>query len=179
MSDPFIAEIRMFGFTFAPYGWAACNGQLVPVQQNTALFALIGTAFGGDGRTTFGLPNFQGAVPVGVGDGPGLTPRSMGEEGGETQLSLLTSEMPAHNHPAVVGRTPLGTASAPAANLLPTAENSTQVSCYDLVSTAPLNTTMSPYMLFPQGGGQPHENRQPYLAVGFCMALRGVFPQFQ
>lgn len=178
MSEPFFAEIRMFAFTFAPYQWAACNGQTMLISQNPPLYSLIGTKFGGDGQTTFRLPNFQGAVPVGVGAGPGLTPRNMADSGGATQTTLTYNQMPVHDHNAVVTRTPLGTTSTPSNTVLPSAENSPAVSCYDLATTDPLNTTFAAQTLSQQGGGQPHENRQPFQAVGFCICLEGYYPTF-
>src|ERR1700759_4654972 len=112
MSDPFVAEIRIFAGNFAPRGWATCDGQLMPISQNTALFSLLGTQYGGDGKSTFALPNFEGSAPRGMGNGPGLTPRPQGEVGGETSVTLLQSQMPQHNHP-VTGNTAAGNQNSP------------------------------------------------------------------
>lgn len=169
MSDPFVAEIRMFGFNFPPRGWAQCNGQLMPISQNTALFSLLGTTYGGNGSTTFGLPDLQSRVPIGPGQGPGLSLRDLGEMGGVAAHALLPSEVPSHSHelraaPSGVSRDPSGAALASAAN------NS-------VVYRSPgVLTSMSAESLAPAGGSQPHNNRQPYLGVNFCIALQGVFP---
>ena len=168
MSDQYIGEIRMFGGNFAPSGWALCNGQLLNISQNTALFAIIGTFYGGNGVNTFALPNMQSRVPVHQGQGPGLSPYVIGELGGVENVTLLTQQMPAHGHGlnAVGGNA--GT-DQPSNGLL--AKAAAQV-----YSTAAHNTTMSPSMIAPSGGNQPHENIQPYLCVTFIIALVGIFP---
>jgi microcystin-dependent protein len=168
MSDPFIAEIKMFGGNFAPRGYAFCNGQILPIAQNTALFSLLGTTYGGDGRVTFALPNLQGRSPLGFGQGPGLSPYSLGEQAGEDSHTLIASEMPAHSHELRAADTAsTGTPGASVA-LAATATARLYRSPTNLVATA------AP--LAASGGGQPHPNRQPYLAVSFIIALQGVFP---
>jgi microcystin-dependent protein len=170
MSEPFIAEIRIFAGNFAPRGWAFCNGQLLPIAQNTALFSLIGTTYGGDGRTTMGLPNLQGRAPMHPGTGPGLTTRRLGESVGAPTVTLNTQEMPNHTH-AVLGQGPANTNSpsgaAPATN--PTV-NQYKTGATNLVNAAP-------GAVGNDGGGQPHDNLQPYLALNFIIALVGLYPQ--
>jgi microcystin-dependent protein len=167
MSEPFIAEIRMVPFNFAPRGWALCNGQLIPISQNTALFSLIGTFYGGDGRTTFALPNLQGAAPMHQGQGPGLTPRVLGETGGSETVTLLPTQIPAHTHPL--------TGSGDDANTLSPAGASPAVAGVPQYRPDQ-NTAMAPGALGTAGGGQPHNNLQPYLTVNFVIALQGIFP---
>jgi microcystin-dependent protein len=169
MSDPFLGEIRVFGFDFPPRGWANCAGQLLPISQNTALFSILGTSFGGDGRTTFALPNLQGTVRVHVGAGPGLTPRALGESGGTPEVTLSVAEMPAHSHAANCN-SGLGTSYGPANNVW--ASDAGGASEY----ASAANIGMAPNALTPAGGGQPHDNRQPYLALNFCIALQGIYP---
>ena len=171
MSQPFVAEIRMFGFNFAPTGWALCNGQLLPISQNTALFSLLGTMYGGDGKTTFALPNLQGNAPLNFGQGPGLTDRIEGEIGGEQYVTLLTSEIPAHTHLAGSSSGASG-AAAPTNGVWATAGRG-RPSPYS--SNAP-NTSMSGLAIGPTGGNQPHNNMPPYLTLNFCIALQGIFP---
>ena len=170
MADPFVAEIRIFPFNFAPTGWALCDGQLMPISQNTALFSLIGTFYGGDGKTTFALPNLAGSAPMHPGQGPGLSPRDLGEVGGEPTVTLIQSEMPVHNHGMAASQAEGGDRS-PAASL-PAAESG------GLNSYAPPGapTQMAPTMAGAAGGNQPHNNMQPSLVVKFCIALQGIFP---
>lgn len=169
MSDPFVGEIRMFGFGFAPQGWAACNGQLLPIDQNQALFSLLGTTYGGDGRTTFALPDMQSRVPVGQGQGPGLSSYAEGQAGGAETVTLAAAQMPGHTHPvkassgAADSSQPGGRALARSASHIYTAKPDA-------------STVMNADMLGDAGGSQPHENTQPYLAVNFCIALAGIFP---
>jgi microcystin-dependent protein len=168
MSEPFIAEVKMFGGNFAPRGYALCNGQILPIAQNTALFSLLGTTYGGNGQTTFGLPDLRGRSPLGFGSGPGLTPRSLGESSGSPTHTLTSTEMPTHSHAlraaaAATGGTPgagVALAATATARVYRSATNTVPMA-------APLGTT---------GGGQPHENRQPWLAVNFIIALQGIFP---
>jgi microcystin-dependent protein len=171
MSEPFIAEIRIFGFNFAPRGWASCNGQILPIAQNTALFSLLGTMYGGNGQTTFALPNLQGRAAMPWGQGPGLTNRVLGEIGGEQNVTLIQTEMPAHNHP-------VGSDSAAGGNADPTngmwaATGRGRPLPYS--SNAP-NTLMSGQALATAGANQPHNNMPPYLTLNFCIALQGIFP---
>jgi microcystin-dependent protein len=173
MSEPFIGEIMMFGGNFAPRGWALCNGQLLPIAQNTALFSILGTTYGGDGITTFALPNMQGRVPMHWGTGPGLTPHAIGESSGTESVTLVSSQMPAHTHLATASSTD-GNSTSPANAVWATAvdANSQQVSSYGTTA----NTTMSPQAFSLAGGSQPHDNMQPYLCVTFIIALEGIFP---
>ena len=168
MADPFLAEIRIFPFNFAPRGWAFCNGQLMPISQNTALFALLGVTYGGDGKSTFALPDLQGAAPMHPGQGPGLSLRDLGEAGGTETVTLLTSEIPLHSH------TLQAFPSAEVANPTPTRGwgNAPMYQAPGMSFGA-----MAPETIAPTGGSQPHNNMQPYLTLNFCIALQGVFPQ--
>jgi microcystin-dependent protein len=169
MSNPFVAEIRMFAGNFAPTGWAMCDGQILPISQNTALFSLLGTFYGGNGQSTFALPNLQGSAPMGQGDGPGLSQRFLGEQSGSEFITLLQSEMPAHNHIANA-KTSLGNSQTPADQTWAGSNTAKQY-----VNTAP-NTPMSPFALSATGGSLPHNNLAPYLVVTFIIAMQGVFP---
>jgi microcystin-dependent protein len=170
MSDQFVAEIRMFAGNFAPKGWAFCNGQIMSISQNTALFSLLGTYYGGDGRSTFALPNLQGMMPLHQGQGAGLIPRVLGETGGSQNVTLLTTEMPAHQH-GINASTAGGDLNTPANNNLAKAHTGkTSVNAYNSAAT----TQMNP--LGVAGGGQPHNNLPPYLCVTFIIALQGIFP---
>lgn len=151
MSEPFVGEIRVFPFNFAPVGWALCNGQLLPISQNTALFSLLGTNYGGDGRSTFGLPNLQGATAVGAGQGPGLTPVVLGEAGGSSAVTLRESELPAHSHT----HSGPGTTNRPTPGLLPADGSALTPAAFS---------------------AQPHDNMPPYLVVNYCIALQGIYP---
>ena len=167
--DPFVAEIRIFPFNFAPKGWAWCNGQLLPLSQNTALFSLLGTTYGGDGKSTFALPDMQGNAPMHPGQGPGLSLHDLGETGGSETVSLLESEIPSHSH-AVNASGGDGTTGIPAQQLV---ANGVGVNMYTTTLTA---TQLNDNALSPAGGDQPHNNMQPYLTLNFCIALQGVFP---
>ncbi|HEY8907815.1 MAG TPA: tail fiber protein [Rhodoferax sp.] len=169
MADPFLAEIRMFGFNFAPNGWAACDGAVMPISQNTALFSLLGTNYGGDGRSTFQLPNLQSSLSIGVGQGPGLSPRVVGETGGAAAVTLQATEMPAHRHVLMAGPSPI-TGQPLNANLAPTANGATAYRIPGVMAA------MAPDALQSAGGSQPHQNRQPYVGLMFCIALQGIFP---
>lgn len=171
MADPFVAEIRIFPFNFAPKGWAWCDGQLLPLSQNTALFSLLGTTYGGNGKSNFALPDLQGRAPMHPGQGPGLSLHDLGETGGSETVTLLESEIPAHSH----GLTSQG---APADASIPTGHAYARVSGatpYQPPAGAPL-TAMAPEALAPAGGDAPHNNLQPFLTFYFCIALQGVFP---
>jgi microcystin-dependent protein len=177
LSDQFLAEIRAFPFDFAPQGWAFCNGQLLSLSQNTALFALIGTYYGGNGASNFGLPNLQGNVPVGQGQGLGLSPYTIGDSGGAANVTLLSTEIPQHSH-GLFGVASPGTTNSPAGNLPAEALGASGRGSFMIDSFAPAGTatTLSPAQIGPSGGSQPHNNMQPYLALNFCIALVGIFP---
>ena len=168
MADPFVAEIRIFPFNFAPRGWAWCNGQLLPLSQNTALFSLLGTTYGGNGQSNFALPNLEGSAPLHPGQGPGLSLYDLGQQSGTETVTLLQSEIPSHNHTL---RDSLETAEVnnPSGGSLATASAA-------IYSTNALNTTMSPAALSLTGGSQPHNNMMPYITFYFNIALQGVFP---
>ena len=168
MADPFVAEIRIFPFNFAPRGWAFCNGQLLPISQNTALFSLLGTTYGGDGKSTFALPDLQGRAPMHPGQGPGLSLHNLGETGGSETVTLLQSEIPAHSH-GMQGDEDDASFKTPQ-NMLFGAGNQMYL------TSASANATLAPEALSPAGGGQPHNNLMPYLTFNFCIALQGVFP---
>lgn len=172
MAEPFIGEIRAVGFNFAPRGWAHCNGQLLPISQNTALFSIVGTIYGGDGRTTFGLPNLQGRAALGEGQGPGLSIRSLGSTGGVDQVTLSASQMPAHNHAMVANNGPASTGQAAAGLTLARARGG---NAYD---GPPVDNpvAMAAESIGPQGGGLPHNNLMPYQVVNFVIALVGIYP---
>jgi microcystin-dependent protein len=173
VSDQFVAEIRIFAGNFAPTGWAFCNGQLMPISQNTALFSLLGTNYGGDGKSTFGLPNLQGAAPVHQGQGPGLTQYLVGESGGTAAVTLLQTEMPAHSHAAEAVSAADGNQVSPVNHVWSKARYGRQ--------GAPMYTTtgaqaMSPGAIGAVGSNLPHNNLMPYLTLNFIIALQGIFP---
>ena len=173
MADPFVAEIRIFPFNFAPKGWAFCNGQLLPLSQNTALFSLLGTTYGGDGKSTFALPDMQGNAPMHPGQGPGLTLHDLGEVGGSETITLLDSEMPAHSH-FVRASNQQGDVQQPTA----TTSLARPVGSLPYVPGSPVPplVTMAFQSLTPAGSSLPHNNMQPYLTLNFNIALQGVFP---
>jgi microcystin-dependent protein len=173
MSEPFIAEIRIFAGNFAPRGWAFCNGQLLPIAQNTALFSLVGTIYGGDGRTTFGLPDMQGRAPMHPGGGPGLTPRRLGERGGATTVTLSEAQMPSHTHG--LRASSVATDEEGTSNPANTVTGVTDLSDAIYAPAASL-TSMHPAALTSVGNGQAHENMQPFLTINFIIALVGLFP---
>lgn len=173
MADPFVAEIRIFPFNFAPRGWAWCNGQLLPISQNTALFSLLGTTYGGDGRSTFALPNLQGSAAMFWGQGPGLSLRDLGEIGGSQSVTLITSEMPAHTHTAN-GKTAGGTASP--TNMVWGTSNAAKVAANFYAPAAPAPVNMNAAALANAGGNLPHNNMMPYTTFYFNIAMQGVFP---
>jgi microcystin-dependent protein len=168
MADPFVAEIRIFPFNFAPKGWAFCDGQLLPLSQNTALFSLLGTTYGGDGKSNFALPDLQGRAPMHHGQGPGLSPRDLGESAGSDYVTLLTSEIPQHTHLARATTAPAD-ATNPQGALFAAAEER-------MYSPRGTLWAMHPSVVGEAGGSQPHNNLQPYLTFNFCIALQGVFP---
>ena len=171
MSDPFVAEIRIFAGNFAPRNWAFCNGQLLPIAQNTALFSLIGTTYGGDGRTTSALPNLQGRAAMHPGSGPGLTTRSLGQAGGAETVTLTEAEMGAHSHGLGVNDNSPSNDDDPGPTAVP------GITVGASVYGAPSNlVAMAPAAVGDTGGGQPHANMQPYLVLNYIIALQGVFP---
>lgn len=177
MSDQFVAEIRMFGCNFAPKYWAFCNGQLLPISQNTALFSLLGTVYGGNGVSTFALPNLQGSVPVQQGQGPGLSNWDLGQQSGSDTVTLIASEMPSHTHALQASATDATTPN-PAGNRIGQGKYNSGAQRGLIASyqtTAP-NVTMADTALQPAGGSQPHNNLMPYLAMNYCIALQGIFP---
>jgi microcystin-dependent protein len=176
--DPFVAEIRIFPFNFAPKGWAFCNGQILPISQNTALFSLLGTTYGGDGKSTFALPNMQGNAPMHPGQGQGLSLHDLGEVGGSQTVTLIQSEMAAHSHSLMAISAFNASDNSPQNNVLSKAG----------AAGAPLNAyvpgspnpspivQMAPTAIALNGSSQPHNNMQPFLTLNFCIALQGVFP---
>jgi len=173
MSDQFVAEIRIFPFNFAPTGWAFCDGQLMPISQNTALFALLGTVYGGDGKSNFALPDMQGNAPMQPGQGQGLSERILGEMSGVESITLLQSEIPVHTHTVMTMSDP-GTLQAPGPDRI--LARSSNATAYQTNTSANLQM-MAPQALALAGGGLPHNNMQPYLTLNFCIALQGIFPQ--
>jgi microcystin-dependent protein len=169
MSSQYIGEIRMFGGNFAPIDWALCNGQTIAIDQNPALFQLIGTTYGGDGQATFQLPNLQSRIPVHQGDGQGLSPYVMGEILGTESITLTTQQMPSHQHTPQV-RTDTGTQGGPGGNLLAASGDAA------MYTVQQPNTPLNASSLQVVGGSQPHDNMQPYLVVNFIIALFGIFP---
>lgn len=168
MSDPFIGEIRMFAGNFAPVGWAFCDGQLQSIAQNNALFALIGTIYGGDGQTTFALPDLRGRVPISQGQGPGLSPRTIGQSFGVESVTLLQSHIPAHSHSQVASTNPASLSAGPSGAPATPATN--------LYAGGNADAVMAQTAVASTGGSQPHSNMAPYLALNFIIALEGVFP---
>jgi len=170
MADPFVAEIRIFPFSFPPKGWAFCNGQLMPISQNTALFSLLGTTYGGNGKSTFALPDLQGSAAMHPGQGPGLSLHDLGEVGGSETVTLLESEIPAHTHLM------RGTTGDPADVKIPNPNAAWGISQQAQIYQGDNDVFMAPEALAPAGGDQPHNNMQPSLTLNFNIALQGVFP---
>ena len=171
MADPFVAEIRIFPFNFAPKGWAWCNGQILPLSQNTALFSLLGTMYGGDGKSTFALPDLQGSAALHAGGnqpGPGLSLYDLGQQGGTDSVTLLTSEIPLHNHPVMAQTVDQGD------NRIP--DPTRNLGNTQMYSPGPAPAKMDPTAVSLTGGGLPHNNLMPYLTFYFNIALQGVFP---
>lgn len=174
MAEPYIGEIKMFGLNFAPRNWAFCNGQLMPIAQNTPLFAILGVTYGGNGQTTFALPDFRGRVPMFWGQGPGLSPYTLGEEAGIETETLTFNELAMHTH-AIAATSDNATANRPGGNQLAAGVPATTAKAYaptggTLVDLA--TETVLPY----QNAPQPHDNMQPFLPINFCIALQGAFP---
>jgi microcystin-dependent protein len=176
MADPFVAEIRIFPLGFAPRGWASCDGQLLPISQNTALFSLLGTTYGGDGKSNFALPNLQGSAPMHPGQGPGLSLHDLGEAGGSATVTLLASEMPVHTHgiTCIDGARVGGQAGQPNnATLVKT--SGSPPSAYTS-GTPQQNQNLAASAVSPVGSSNPHNNLMPFLTLNFCIALQGVYP---
>ena len=171
MADPFVAEIRIFPFNFAPKGWTWCDGQLMPLSQNTALFSLLGTTYGGDGKSNFALPDLQGRSPMHPGQGPGLSLHDLGETGGSETVTLLESEIPAHAH-LLKANPNVAETPDPGGNSF---ARGSSINAYQTTTNQNL-VPMAAEALAPAGGDQPHNNLQPYLTYYFCIALQGVFP---
>jgi microcystin-dependent protein len=172
MAEPFIGQIITAGFNFAPIGYALCDGQIMSIAQNTALFSLLGTTFGGNGQSTFALPDLRSRVPLHQGQGPGLTDRVMGEESGEETVTLISTEMPMHTHLFATSNVG-GAIGTPNGNFLAASSDSNVVSFYRPTSDG---STLNPQSVGLAGGSQPHNNMQPYLVINFCIALEGIFP---
>jgi microcystin-dependent protein len=172
MASPFLSEIRIMSFGFAPKGWALCDGQLLPINQNQALFSLLGTTYGGDGRVNFGLPNLQGRVPMHMGNS-----HILGERGGETAHTIIISEMAAHNHP-MYGRAITANVAAPGPGtaLAQGRAAAAGAPAVDIFGTGAVSESFSPAALSNTGGSQAHQNQQPFLTLNFCIALQGIFP---
>jgi microcystin-dependent protein len=177
MAESFLGEIRMVGWNFAANGWALCNGQLMSINQNTALFSLLGTTYGGDGVSTFALPNLQGRVPIHQGTGPGLSPYTIGEIAGSENITLLTNQMPQHNHLVAVSNQPGAVADPTNATLAQGNSGSgrTPVPVSDYVAST-VTGSLAPTTISIAGGNQPHSNIQPFLCINFIIALVGIFP---
>jgi len=171
MAEPFIGQIIMAGFNFAPRGYATCDGQIQSISQNTALFSLLGTTFGGNGQTTFALPDLRGRVPIHMGQGPGLSSYVLGEVAGEENHTLINSEMPSHNHLFSTSNV-AGALGTPNGNFL-AASSSNQTALYRPTADG---SALSPQSIGLAGGSQPHNNLQPFLTINFCIALEGIFP---
>lgn len=169
MADPFVAEIRIFPFNFAPSGWAFCDGQLLPLSQNTALFSLLGTTYGGNGISNFALPDLQGRAPMQPGQGPGLSLHDLGETGGSETVTLLESEIPSHSHAFMASTSP-GNSRTPTNSALSRSQGGS------IYTDQPPNVMLAAQAAAPAGGDAPHNNLQPYLTFYFCIALQGVFP---
>ena len=174
MADQFVGEIRIVGFNFPPFGWATCDGQIMPISQNTALFSLLGTQYGGDGKSNFALPNLQGSAPLAYGNGAGLTQRVIGETGGSQTVTLLTTEIPVHTH-TPPGSTAGGNVNSPiGAGWAHPHSGKTGVDAY--TANAASNVFMNPAALASVGGNQSHNNMSPYQVLTFVIALQGIFP---
>lgn len=169
MADQFLGEIRILSFNFAPAGWAFCNGQILPLSQNTALFSLLGTMYGGDGKSNFALPNLQDRAPMHPGQGPGLSLHDLGEMGGSETVTLLESEIPSHTHS-------LNAASLNSQSTTPTNNSLGRGNPVRVFSAGTPNTATGTNSIAVSGGGQPHNNMMPYLTMNFCIALQGIFP---
>lgn len=177
MSEPFLGEVRLLPYSYAPRGWALCNGQLLPIARYSALFSLLGTMYGGNGTTNFALPNLPGCVVVGAGQGPGLQNWDVGQEEGSDSVALIMPEMPAHNH-SLIGLDVVGTTGTPSADAYLGQDRRGGQGNVDFLapSATVVDTSMDIQALSVSGGSQAHENRQPFLALNFCIAMEGIFP---
>lgn len=173
-TDPFIGEIIITGFNFAPLGFAQCNGQILPISQNTALFSILGTTYGGNGQTTFGLPDLRGRVANSMGQGPGLSNYALGQQGGAESNTLTLNQIPAHNH-AMQSNSGDGTQSSPVNNYFAGPGADRDLFWYNAATTG-TTVNMNPAATGITGGGQPHNNLQPFLTVNYCIATQGIFP---
>jgi microcystin-dependent protein len=169
MSDPFLGEIRLFPYDFAPLGWALCDGSVLSIAENTALFSLLGTTYGGDGRSTFALPDLRGRVAVSSGHGPGLSDHQLGQLGGDETVTLTTGSLPAHSHDVAAN-------SSRGAHASPKGKVPGHASSGTVYADATDGAKMKSHTIAPTGGGQPHDNLQPYLALSYCIAMEGIFP---
>jgi len=175
MSEPYVGQIQMFGFNFAPRGWALCDGQLLPIAQNTALFSLLGTIYGGDGRTTFALPDLRGRAAIHQGTGPGLSGRSIGSRGGVQSVTLNEAQIPSHDHSATANAVgPAGNSNDALDNFWADDAGVSSGTYHSGPATGSMNA--GAIQVGAAGGGQAHENMQPFLTINFCIALVGVFP---
>jgi microcystin-dependent protein len=172
MSEPFVGEIRMFAGNFAPRGWAFCEGQLLAVSQNDALFSLLGTIYGGDGRTTFGLPDLRGRIPIHAGTGPGLSPRQLGAKAGTENVTLTTNQLPSHNHPMAVS-SDVSNSPNPGSNV------TARPSSVDLYINDAPNVNLNTQAITSLGGSRSHDNMMPFVAINFIIALVGIYPSRQ
>jgi microcystin-dependent protein len=168
MGEPFVGEIRMVGFNFPPVGWAFCDGQLLPISENDVLFTLIGTTYGGDGQTTFALPDLQGRMPIHQGQGPGTSNYTIGEKAGVETVTLTTNQIPAHTHPPLA-QTQAGNQPSPQNNVWAS-------SSLNQFQPPSANTAMNTQLISATGGSQPHDNMMPFLTISFIISLFGVFP---
>ena len=183
MSEPSLGQVEVFSFNFPPKGWTTCSGQLLSIQQNSALFALLGTTYGGNGQTNFGLPDLRGRVPVGWGQGPGLSPYNLGQLGGEENHTLILNEMAQHNHPfnadtssPATNNTNVPSTSVVLGNTIGTVSGSANAFNLYLYASGSPGGTLDPHSIGFTGGNQPHPNIMPYLALNFCISLTGIFP---
>lgn len=173
MSTPFVGEIRMFGFSRVPSGWLPCSGQLLPISQNEVLFSLLGTTYGGDGQTTFAVPDLRARVPLHAGSGPGLSPRTLGESGGAENITLTAAQIGAHSH-SFSATTAVASATTPGPSLALGALSGDSMYATDISGAA--SATLAPSSISTSGGSAPHENLMPTLTVQLCIAAEGIYP---
>lgn len=176
--EPFIGQVMLFGFNFAPYGWAICDGSLMQISEYDTLFSLIGTTYGGDGITTFGLPDLRGRVPIHMGQGPGMTARTLGEMGGAEQVTLTTGQMPAHGHVILAAGALNGPSGSPSANVTFGATSGAAAAPAIFAASGGQATAMLAPSITTTGGNRPHDNIMPTLVANYCIALDGIYPSF-